>query len=139
MALRPSKSTTTLARISVEKVEPPEGGRPSPREGIHILLLEDDPADAHLIRHTLRIGEMPFRLTCVETKAAFVQQLARSPPDLILSDFTLPSFDGYSALQIARERCPDTPFIFVTGTLGEEVAVRTLKKGATDYVLKHRL
>jgi signal transduction histidine kinase len=75
----------------------------------------------------------------VDSKSAFVHQLGRSPPDLILSDFALPSFDGYSALQIARERCPDAPFIFVTGMLGEEVAIKTLRNGATDYVLKHRL
>src|SRR6185503_9328685 len=63
----------------------------------------------------------------------------KAPPELILSDFSLPTLDGYSALAIAREKCPDAPFIFVTGTLGEEVAIETLKKGATDYVLKHRL
>jgi signal transduction histidine kinase len=59
--------------------------------------------------------------------------------ELDLSDFSLPTFDGYTALALAQEKCPDVPFIFVTGTLGEEVAIETLKKGATDYVLKHRL
>jgi signal transduction histidine kinase len=58
---------------------------------------------------------------------------------LILSDFSLPTIDGYTALAIAQEKCPDVPFIFVSGTLGEETAIETLKKGATDYVLKHRL
>ncbi len=60
-------------------------------------------------------------------------------PDLILADFSLPSLDGYTGPDLAREECSDVPFIFVTGTLGEEVAIETLKKGATDYVLKHRL
>jgi len=59
--------------------------------------------------------------------------------ELILSDYSLPGFDGHSALKIAREKCPETPFIFVTGTMGEEVAIETLKSGATDYVLKTRL
>src|SRR5262245_28132540 len=138
MSPRPSKSNQASAKAAAEKQDPPPG-RPSTRETINILLLEDDSRDADLVRHALRIGEIPFRLTCVDTKAAFVQQLARSPPDLILSDFALPSFDGYSALEIARQKCPHAPFIFVTGTLGEEVAIKTLKKGATDYVLKHRL
>ncbi|HEV2455744.1 MAG TPA: histidine kinase, partial [Verrucomicrobiae bacterium] len=73
------------------------------------------------------------------TKAEYIRALERAPPDLILSDYSLPSFDGYSALAIAQAKCPDAPFIFVTGTLGEEVAIETLKQGATDYVLKHRL
>ncbi len=59
--------------------------------------------------------------------------------DLILTDYTLPSFDGLSALKIALEKCPDVPFIFVSGTLGEEVAIEALKIGATDYILKQRL
>jgi signal transduction histidine kinase len=68
-----------------------------------------------------------------------VQRLTNFSPNLVLSDFSLPTIDGYTALALARDECPDTPFIFVTGTLGEEVAIETLKKGATDYVLKHRL
>ncbi len=63
----------------------------------------------------------------------------RTLPDLILSDYALPSFDGSSALTIAKKKAPDVPFIFVTGTMGEEVAIETLKNGATDYVLKTRL
>src|SRR5206468_1095196 len=69
----------------------------------------------------------------------FIRELEKNPPDLILSDYALPGFDGYAALDIAKRKAPNTPFIFVTGTLGEEVAIETLKKGATDYVLKHRL
>jgi len=106
---------------------------------ILILLLEDSATDADLIYRALRAGGVVFRLEWVDTKAAFIQNLSKSPPDLILSDFTLPGFDGYEALHVARENCPDVPFIFVTGTLGDEVAIETLKQGATDYVLKHRL
>src|SRR5258705_11504464 len=98
-------------------------------------MLEDDAADAKLIEHTLRQGGISFTAKRVETKADFVNELGTSPPDLILSDYALPSFDGYRALAIALRKCPHIPFIFVTGTLGEEVAIETLKHGATDYVI----
>ncbi|HZI32153.1 MAG TPA: response regulator, partial [Candidatus Binatia bacterium] len=106
---------------------------------INILMLEDNVTDADLIRHALRAGGLAFTVQQVDTRADFTRALEKSPPDLILSDFALPAFDGYSALGIAQTKCPDVPFIFVTGTLGEEVAIETLKKGATDYVLKQRL
>jgi signal transduction histidine kinase len=106
---------------------------------IRILLLEDNTTDADLVRHALRMGGLDFSWAQVDNKADFVQQLEQFVPDLILADFSLPSLDGYTALDLARDICADVPFIFVTGTLGEEVAIETLKKGATDYVLKHRL
>src|SRR5438094_1790650 len=106
---------------------------------IRILLLEDSATDADLVRYVLRQGGFAHRLEWVENRTAFAQQLEKQPPDLILSDFSLPSIDGYEALALARRKFPDAPFIFVTGTLGEEVAIETLKNGATDYVLKHRL
>src|SRR6266540_6227616 len=109
------------------------------KKGLRILLLEDNATDADLIDRTLRRGGLAFGMKCVENKHDYVQQLRESPPDLILSDFSLPDFDGYTALAIAQQQCPGTPFIFVTGTMGEEVAIETLKNGATDYVLKHRL
>jgi signal transduction histidine kinase len=102
-------------------------------------MLEDDAADAKLIAHTLRQGGISFSARRVETKADFLHELGTSPPDLILSDYALPSFDGYRALAIVLRKCPHIPFIFVTGTLGEEVAIETLKHGATDYVIKTRL
>lgn len=106
---------------------------------IRILLLEDNSTDAELVRHALKQGGLLYSWKHVDNRSAFTHELEGSPPDLILSDFSLPSFDGYTALAIAQQKCPDVPFIFVTGTLGEEVAIETLKKGATDYVLKHRL
>jgi signal transduction histidine kinase len=106
---------------------------------IRILLLEDNPTDADLVRHALRAGGLSFSCEHVDNKNAFIRRLEKSPPELILADFSLPTLDGYTALEIAQKICPDVPFIFVTGTLGEEVAIETLKKGATDYVLKHRL
>ncbi len=109
------------------------------KDEIHILLLEDSPRDAELVQHALRRGGSGFVVEHVDNKRAFIHRLEQSVPDLILSDFSLPTIDGYTALALAREKCPDVPLIFVTGTLGEETAIETLKNGATDYVLKHRL
>jgi signal transduction histidine kinase len=109
------------------------------KDEIRILLLEDIPSDGELVRHALRVAGISFVLERVETRSEFIAEITRFRPDLILSDFSLPSFNGMAALEIALQKCPDVPFIFVTGSLGEEVAIDTLKKGATDYVLKHRL
>ncbi len=102
-------------------------------------MLEDDVADAELTKYALRKGGLSFSLARVETKDEYVKELEHRPPALILSDYSLPGFNGQHALSIALEKCPETPFIFVTGTMGEEVAIETLKSGATDYVLKNRL
>src|SRR3989442_962884 len=102
-------------------------------------MLEDDVADAELVAHALSKGGVVYSLARVETKEGFVRELAEHPPDLILLDYSLPGFDGLTALNIAQEKNPDVPFIFVTGTLGEEVVIEMLKSGATDYVLKNRL
>ena len=109
------------------------------KKEIGILILEDIAADAVRINHELRRGGLNFSSTRVETRENFIAELEQRKPDVILSDHGLPSFDGVAALQIAHERCPDTPFIFVTGSLGEEFAINTFKHGATDYVLKSRL
>lgn len=115
-----------------------EPGTPSTRE-LRILLLEDNAPHAELVEHFLRDSGLKFQITRVETRDTFIEQIERHPPDMILSDYALPSFDGYAALAIAKEKAPNIPFIFVTGTMGEEVAIETLKNGATDYVLKTRL
>ena len=109
------------------------------KRDIHILMLEDDVADAELTHFALRKGGLRFSLSRVESKEEYLHELDQHPPALILSDYSLPGFNGHDALEIARQRCPETPFIFVTGTMGEEVAIETLKSGATDYVLKTRL
>ena len=106
---------------------------------LRILHLEDNPADADLIRAALETDGIVADVDRVETQAEFVAALERRGADIILADHTLPSFDGMSALQIARDRCPDVPFIFVPGTLVEDVAIEALKVGATDYLLKDRL
>ncbi|MDF3059254.1 MAG: hypothetical protein K0R17_3469 [Rariglobus sp.] len=108
-------------------------------KGLRILVLEDVSADVELIDHELTRRGFCFHSKRVETKDDFIHEIDFNPPDIILSDHGLPSFDGFSALAIAKEKCPDTPFIFVTGSMGEEVAIDSLRSGATDYVLKARL
>ena len=105
---------------------------------LRILLLEDDAKDAELVQELL--AELfAFELTRVQTRDEFVKALQVSLFGLILADYSLPSFDGFSALEFALRLRPDVPFIFVSGTLGEELAIEALKRGATDYVLKTRL
>lgn len=112
---------------------------PLPDRQLNILLVEDNAPHAELVEHFLRSSGLQFQIARVDTREGFIEHLERNPPDMILSDYALPAFDGYAALAIARERVPHVPFIFVTGTMGEEVAIETLKNGATDYVLKTRL
>jgi PAS domain S-box-containing protein len=104
-----------------------------------ILHLEDSPADAALTQSLMEAEGISAQIKRVETSGEFQTALEIERFDLILSDFSLPSFNGLSALEIARRLCPDVPFIFVSGTLGEETAVQSLKQGAVDYVLKDRL
>ena len=106
---------------------------------LRILHLEDDPTDAELIREMLETEGVVCQVTRVETEADFIHFLKQGGFDVVLADHTLPSFDGLSALKITQEKCPDVPFIFVSGTLGEEVAIEALKGGAIDFVLKERL
>lgn len=106
---------------------------------MRILHLEDDTNDAELIAGRLHKEGIACQITCIQTREDFLAAAEQGEWDVILADYSLPSFDGISALKIAREKCPDVPFIFVSGALGEEVAVATLKSGATDYILKDRL
>src|SRR3981189_225414 len=109
------------------------------RNPLRILSIEDDPKDTELIQDLLETEDIACEVTRVDTQAALLASLERGGIDLILSDYTLPSFDGISALKFAMKACPDVPFIFVSGTLGEEVAIEAPKIGATDYVRKTRL
>jgi PAS domain S-box-containing protein len=106
---------------------------------LRILYLEDDPRDAELVQETLASDGVACHVTRVETEADFIASLEQGGFDLILADYTIPSFDGQSALKIAQQGWPHVPLIFVSGTLGEEVAIEALKIGATDYVFKTRL
>jgi PAS domain S-box-containing protein len=106
---------------------------------LRVLHLEDDSVDAELVQNTLVTGGIECEITRVETACDFRSALRRGKFELLLADYTLPSLDGLSALSIAHQQQPELPFIFVSGTLGEEVAIEALKIGATDYVLKTRL
>jgi PAS domain S-box-containing protein len=106
---------------------------------LRILHLEDDARDSTLIRELLEAGGFHCEVTRVDTQPAFCASLDRGGFNLIFADQTLPSFDGLSALRLAKERRPDVPFIFVSGTLDEEVAIESLKVGATDYIFKTKM
>jgi two-component system, cell cycle sensor histidine kinase and response regulator CckA len=106
---------------------------------LHILHLEDDSHDSTLIQSTLNEAGIDCATTRVQTRDGFVAALERGGVDLVFSDFTLPAFDGLAALEIVHTRWPQLPVIMVSGTLGEQRAVDSLKSGATDYVLKEQL
>ena len=116
---------------------------------LRVLLLEDSPLDVDLIIDRLDSDGLSCEVIRVQTRDEYVRALQESSPehtdsdamcfDCILADYTLPGFDGPAALELARELCPQLPFIFVSGQMGEELAIDTLKLGATDYVLKNRL
>ena len=109
------------------------------RQKLRVLNLEDNQSDSELVHERLTREGIEVDLDRVETREDFLAAIKGGGLDLILSDYSLPSFDGLSALNMAKELCPDTPFIFVSGAIGEEIAIETLKRGATDYVLKDRL
>jgi predicted signal transduction protein with EAL and GGDEF domain/CheY-like chemotaxis protein len=106
---------------------------------LRILMLEDVPEEAEVIQRELRKSGLEFTAQRVQTQSAFVEALESFAPQLILADSKLPTFDGRSALRIARQRLPQVPVIMVTGALGDEAAVELLIAGAADYVLKDRL
>jgi phosphoserine phosphatase RsbU/P len=108
-------------------------------KGLRILHLEDDPMDAELVQMTLSADGVECEVQVVSRREEFDVALDRGGIDLILADFALPTFDGMSALAMVRQKHPDLPFVFVSGKLGEEAAIESLKSGATDYVLKNRL
>lgn len=106
---------------------------------LRLLHLEDNPVDAELITTTLMEGNIPCESQLVDTRQAFVAALKEGRMDLILADYSIPGFDGMTALTLARQHCPDVPFLFVSATIGEELAIDAMHQGATDYVLKQRL
>jgi two-component system cell cycle sensor histidine kinase/response regulator CckA len=106
---------------------------------LRLLQLEDNTIDAELITATLIEGGIPCQSQLVDTRQAFVAALKEGRTDLILADYSIPGFDGMTALILARQHCPDVPFLFVSATIGEELAIDAMHQGATDYVLKQRL
>ncbi|RNF86126.1 EAL domain-containing protein [Montanilutibacter psychrotolerans] len=106
---------------------------------LKVLLVEDSPADAELVLRALRELARPIEHRRVANKAGLEAALAEFLPDIVLSDFSMPGFGGSDALQIAQLHAPSIPFLFVSGTIGEEVAIEALQRGAADYVLKDNL
>jgi len=105
---------------------------------LRILHLEDDPADAMLVRDQFANDELAAEVRNVSTRAAFVEALAEGGWDLVLADYRLPDFTGLDALKLVRGKFPTVPFILMSGTIGEQAAIDSLKAGATDYVLKQQ-
>lgn len=105
---------------------------------MHVLHLEDSPLDAELLGR-LMLTELPgLRITRVATRGDYEAALQKRDFDLIISDFLLPEYSGLAALDVAHRYCPEIPFIFLSGHIGEERAIEALRSGATDYVLKDR-
>jgi PAS domain S-box-containing protein len=112
---------------------------PLPKPDLRILNLEDSANDAELNQAMLSARWPACSLTRVDNREDFLTALAAGNFDLILSDFTMPGFGGSEALALALQMRPEIPFLFVSGTIGEDTAIEALKSGATDYILKHRL
>jgi two-component system, cell cycle sensor histidine kinase and response regulator CckA len=110
-----------------------------PQDALRILILEDVPMDAELVEYELERARIPFSSRRVDSRDGFLRELEEFQPDVILSDYTLPRFDGMTALSLARQRAPGIPFLIVTGSVNEETAVGCMKAGATDYLLKSNL
>jgi len=108
-------------------------------EPVRILLVEDVERDAELALYELKRAGLVFQSRRVETESDFRRELSDFKPDVVVSDFSLPRFSGRAALAIARQVEGDIPFIFVSGTIGEDVAVEAMKAGANDYVMKINL
>ncbi|MDO8543527.1 MAG: PAS domain S-box protein [Opitutaceae bacterium] len=106
---------------------------------MNILHLEDSDDDADLVKEVIKDEWPDCQITCVANRAAFASELERSHFDVILSDFKLSNLNGLDALELAKQRAPDTPFIFLSGTIGEDRAIEALRSGAEDYVLKDRM
>jgi PAS domain S-box-containing protein len=106
---------------------------------LRILHVEDDPLDGELVAEVIARDDLETEITRVWSRADFEGKLGAGGFDMILCDFQLPSFDGATALDIAKAAAPEVPFIFVSGALGEEAAVEAMRNGATDYVVKQRL
>lgn len=106
------------------------------KKSLRVLLVEDHQADAELALYELKKAGFDCTARIVSTRAALVLELETFEPEIVLSDFTLPQFDGLSALEVSQAARPGLPFIFVSGTIGEDRAIETLEKGAADYILK---
>lgn len=108
------------------------------KKPLQILIVEDNPADARLVVAELRAAGFEPTWKRVETEADFLAELENSP-DIILSDYSMPEFSGMRAAELLQASGRQIPFILISGTVGEDVAVEAMKHGATDYLLKDRI
>jgi CheY-like chemotaxis protein len=109
------------------------------KDSIRILFVEDVQADAELIWNEIKKSGIVFEKKLVDNRIDYIEALKSFEPELIISDYALPQFDGMSALLLKNETLPDIPFILVTGSINEEIAVELMKAGADDYLLKQNL
>src|SRR5690349_20525557 len=107
--------------------------------GVRILLLEDEHHDAELITETIRAAGIDAEITTARSEIAYREALERQAFDVILADYALPRFDGISAIEMATRLQPPVPIIVLSGAIDEELAMRLLRVGASDYVMKSRL
>ncbi len=133
-----SELEATSAHVPRQADLPPADGTGPAGRKARILIVEDEVWDAELAERLLTSAGIGFTSVVVATRPSFTEQLAAFRPDVILSDYHLPGFSGEAALEIAQEQCPDIPFVFWSGVLGDDAAVELIKQGATDYVLKDR-
>jgi diguanylate cyclase (GGDEF)-like protein len=138
MTKRPEQ-TGKFRNFAAPKQSSNVGNELSTAEPIRVLIVEDRPQDAELVVHQLRVQGLDFVSRRVDSERAMREALSTFRPDVVLSDFTLPGFDGLSALKVTLEVADDVPFIFVSGTIGEERAIEAVHQGAVDYVLKTNL
>ena len=128
-----SKLQIPKSKIQNPKCEDPQS------EAIRILILEDVPTDAELVKRELLREGIAFTSMWVDTREAFLEQLVDFSPDIVLSDYSMPQFTGREALELVKERHPSIPVIMVTGSINEDTAVECMKAGAVDYVIKENL
>lgn len=107
------------------------------KRAIRVLHVEDDETDSELLEAQLAEGELPVEVLRADDEASVLAAIRGFKPDIVLSDLSMPGFSGYRALELVREHLKYVPFIFVSGTMGEETAVRALRQGATDYIIKN--
>jgi two-component system cell cycle sensor histidine kinase/response regulator CckA len=116
-----------------------DAGAPGERLRVRVLHVEDNPADAELVRRNLRQDGIEAEMILVDSRTDFERVFSSERVDVVISDYNMPQWDGLEALDLVRSRDPELPFIFVSGNLGEERAIEAIKRGATDYILKDRM
>lgn len=119
--------------------ELPNGGAFDANGPLRILHLEDDPCDREMVRRLMMKEGMACDFTYASSQGEFQRALENAKFDAIFADFTLPGYDGMAALALGRAKCPEVPYLFVSGTIGEKRAIESMKSGATDYVFKDHL